>query len=101
MLANWEERVTLSGAFHPASKSLAVVESDCSGSEPWPQALHAYGASGALDRLTKLIEETPPIGLDEVQIDIVAPGAADDDTSILARLIRPNAELLISRSNRP
>jgi protein-L-isoaspartate(D-aspartate) O-methyltransferase len=101
MLANWEERVTLSGVFDPASKSLAVVESDCSGSEPWPQALHAYGAPGALDRLTKLIEETPPIGLDEVQIDIVAPGAADDDTSILARLIRPNAELFLSRSNRP
>ena len=95
MLSNWEERVTLSGVFDPAGGSLAVIESDSRGPEPRPRALHAYGSTGALNRLTKLIEETPAIGLDEVQIDVVPPGASSDHTPVLARLIRPNAHFLI------
>jgi hypothetical protein len=101
MLANWEERVTLSGVFDPAGGSLAVIESDCRGPEPLPRALHAYGSAEALGRLIELLEETSPTVLDKVQIDVVAPGAASDGTGMLARLSRPNADFLISRSNRP
>jgi protein-L-isoaspartate(D-aspartate) O-methyltransferase len=101
MLANWEERMTLSGVFDPAGGSLAVVESDCSGSEPRPRAIHAYGAAGTLGRLTQLIEVTSPIGLDEVQIDVTPPDAVADDERLLARLSRPYSQFLISRIARP
>ncbi len=101
MLANWEEKVTLSGIFDPAGGSLAVVESDCRESEPRPRALHSYGAAGALGRLTQLIEETSPIGLDEVQIDVTSPDAVADHTGILALLTRPSSQFLINPISRP
>ena len=100
MLANWEDRVTLSGVFDPAGPSLAVIESDCRGSEPVPRALHAYGSGGA-GPAEELIEETPPIGLNEVQIDVVRPDAVVDDEGASARLIRPSNQFVISRINRP
>jgi protein-L-isoaspartate(D-aspartate) O-methyltransferase len=100
-LANWEERVTLSGLFDLAGGSLAVVESDCSGSEPRPRALHCHGAAGAVGRLIELIDETPPIGLDEVQIDVAPPDAVVDGAGVLARLSRPSSQFVISRSDRP
>jgi protein-L-isoaspartate(D-aspartate) O-methyltransferase len=101
MLANWEERVTFSGVFDSAGASLAVVESDLRGPEPRPRALHAYGAAGALGRLAELMEQTPSIGLDEVQIDVAPPDAVADDTGVLARLIRPSSQFVISRIDRP
>ena len=101
MLANWEERVTLSGMFDPADGSLAVIESDCRGPEPLPRALHTYGAGGALSRLTRLMEETHPIGLDEVRIDAVQPDTVVDDERLLGRLSRPYSQFLISGINRP
>lgn len=101
MLANWEEKVTLSGLFDPAGGSLAVIESDLLGSQPRLRALHAYGGAATRDRLTALTEETPPIGLDAVEIEVVPHSLVADDTAILARLIRPNGDFLISRINRP
>ena len=99
MLANWEERVTLSGVFDPAGGSLALIESDCSASEPRPRALHAYGAAGALGRLPQLIEETPPIGLDDVEIEVVPRHEVAADKRVMARLSRPSADFLISPLN--
>lgn len=47
MLANWEEKVTLSGVFDPAGGSLAVIESDCRGTEPRaPGALRLRSGGG-------------------------------------------------------
>ena len=66
-----------------------------------PRAIHAFGADEALIRLQMLIEETPSVALDELQIDVVAPDVITDHAGILARLSRPNAQFLISRINRP
>jgi hypothetical protein len=76
---------------------VAVIERDCSGSEPRPRALDSDGTAEALGLLTKLIEETFPIGLDEVRTDAVTPDADADHSGILAHLIRPSSQFVISR----
>lgn len=94
MLADWDEKVTLSGVFDPVGGGLAVVESDCAGAEPAPRSLRAYGARGALIRLTRLIEETPAIDLDAVEV-VVPRHPVPHAPRLLARLARPNADLLL------
>lgn len=98
MLADWESKVALSGLFDSAGPGLAVVESDVRGSEQLPRALHAFGAGEASARLMTLIEETPAVGLDEVEIHMIPREARWDHTGILARLSRPHAQFLITVS---
>ena len=98
MLADWEDKVTLSGLFDPTGPGLAVIESDCRGSEPVLRALHAYGTGEALTGLRSLIEETPPIDLASVEIEVVTGRTVAVDTRLVTRLSRPNAELLIRRA---
>lgn len=96
MLADWESHVALSGVFDPASPSLAVVETDLRECQPSARALHTFGTEEALARLMWLTEEMPSIGLDDVEIRAVPRGAVADDKQVLARLSRPNVELLIT-----
>ncbi len=98
MLADWESRVTLTGLFDSGGPSLAVVESDCRTSEPVPERIHAYGTNDALARLTMLIDRTPPIALADMEIEVVPHGAFADDERMVARLARPNGDLVITRA---
>jgi protein-L-isoaspartate(D-aspartate) O-methyltransferase len=98
MLADWESKVTLTGLFDSEGPGLAVVESDCRTSEPVPGRIHAYGTDDALDRLTMLIDRTPPIALADMEIEVVPHDAFADDERMVARLARPNGDLVITRA---
>ena len=98
-LADWAAKVTLSGLFDPAGPSLAVVEADLGTSRSSPRALHVFGTNDALESLLALIEQLPPVHLAEVVIHARPPYAEADHERVLACLVRPNTQFLVTTTS--